>query len=461
MKFSTGQQHPTVTEQRNISILGGGLTGLLLALMLARRGLRVSVYDRGADPRDGQTGAGRSINLALAERGRHALKHADLLAAVMPLTTPMTGRAIHAADGSFNFQPYGQYRGEQIYSVSRHDLTVALAENAATAGVSLHFGERCTAIDIERGSAELTRADGSQHRIALAPVIAADGAGSIVRRTLDAKAGFGAHEALLDHGYKELSIPATAYGWYRQSPYALHIWPRGGHMLIALPNLTADFTATLFLPKEGEHGFEALEDVAAAAQFFETNYPNALAVMPDFHDDYGRNPVGIMGTVRCQRWHYQGEVLLVGDAAHAIVPFHGQGMNAAFEDCVVLDRLVADLGTDWATVFARFEQARRENTNAIADMALENYIEMRDSVRDATFHLRKALAFELEQRLPQQFIPRYSMVMFHPEIGYADAQRRGETQAALLAEFTERADNLGDIDIDAAVAAAAAALSPV
>ena len=444
---------------RPVTILGGGLTGLLLALLLARRGLAVQVIDRGPDPRGTVGGGGRSINLALAERGRMALRRAGLLADIMPLTIPMTGREVHARDGTSQHLPYGQFAGEQIYSVGRHALTVALAVACERQGVDLHFDEACTAIDLARQTLTLAGVDGSQRQVSFRPLIAADGAGSIVRRTLDAPETFAARESLLDHGYKELVIPATAYGWYRANPNALHIWPRGGHMLIALPNLGGDFTATLFLANDADPGFRQLDSAERIAAFFADAYPNAQALMPTLADDFAAHPVGIMGTVRCQRWQIDGRVLLIGDAAHAIVPFHGQGMNAAFEDCRVFDELLDEVGPDWPALFDRFEDARIDNANAIADMALDNYVEMRDSVRSPAFALQKALAFELEQRLPDRFVPRYSMVMFHPEIGYADAQRRGAVQSALLAEFTADASALAEVDIDAAVAAAEERLS--
>ena len=440
------------------TVLGGGLTGLLLALLLARRGLRVQVFDRGPDPRYNRAGGGRSINLALAERGRRALQRAGLLADVMPLTIPMTGRQLHPHAGPEQYQPYGQFSGEQIYSVGRHDLTVILANACEARGVELHFGRRCVEIADDLRSV-VVEADGGTETVSCAPLLAADGAGSMVRRQLDRNGMLGATETLLDHGYKELAIPATGYGWYRTNPNALHIWPRGGHMLIALPNLGGDFTVTLFLPQDGEPGFGTLVSAAAVEAFFANHYAAAAGLMPQLARDFAANPVGIMGTVRTQRWNIGGDVLLLGDAAHAIVPFHGQGMNAAFEDCRVLDELMDTTGTDWAALFDQFSGARIDNANAIADMALENYVEMRDSVRDDLFHVRKALAFELERREPGHFVPRYSMVMFHPEIPYAEAQRRGRVQAELLAEFTRDKTNLDAVDIAAAAAAVRERLS--
>jgi kynurenine 3-monooxygenase len=265
----------------------------------------------------------------------------------------------------------------------------------------------------------------------------------------------------LPHGYKELAIPAGSNGQFQLDPNALHIWPRGGFMLIALPNPAGDFTLTLFLPNKGETSFEALADEQSAAAFFEAHFPDAVPLIPDYAHALVNNPLGLLGTVRCSHWHDRGNVLLIGDAAHAVVPFHGQGMNLAFEDCVVLDRILKTSDADWQDVFRRFENEQRANANAIADMALENYVEMRDTVRDPKFALRNALAFELERRQPERFIPRYSMVMFHADIPYRIAQLRGEVQNSLLEEFTRDADDLDGVDLDAAAAAAIERLTPI
>ena len=449
-------------DHEPVNILGGGLTGLLLAVLLSRRGFRTSVYERGADPRiDGKT-EGRSINLALAERGRRALDKAALLDRVMQHTTRMPGRQLHLRDGSVEFQPYGQRPEECIYSISRLDLNVVLMNAAESQGVEIRFNQRC--IDIDRRRRILVfedTTDGHRYETSLRPLLAADGAGSIVRRQLNEQAGFGMTEELLDHGYKELSIPPTAYGAFRMNPYALHVWPRGGYMLIALPNPGGDFTVTLFLAAAGEPGFDSISDRSGAIAFFESNFPDALALMPDFAREFADNPVGIMGTVRCKRWHDGGDTLLIGDAAHAIVPFHGQGMNAAFEDCYTLDELLDADHSSWETLFAEFEQRQKDNANAIADMALENYVEMRDTVRDPAFHLRKYLAFELERRLPNRFVPRYSMVMFHPEVSYRTAFERGRIQAELLAEFTAGCDDANAIDMAGAIDATLDRLSEI
>jgi len=290
----------------------------------------------------------------------------------------------------------------------------------------------------------LRAADGTLSTLALAPTIATDGAGSAVRASLAAAGTVRASEEWLDHDYKELTVPPAAAARHGLEREALHIWPRGGFMLIALPNTDGSFTATLFLPRSGAVSFAALEAPQAVAAFFAREFPDAVPLMPHLEAEFAAHPQGQLGTVRTAPWHVGGSVLLLGDAAHAIVPFHGQGMNAAFEDCTVLGEL-ADASGDWAPVFARCEALRRPNAAAIAQMALENYTEMRDSVRDPTFVRRKALAMALERHFPGRFIPRYSMVMFHPEISYAEALRRGAIQAEILAELDNGSGGAPDL----------------
>jgi len=301
----------------------------------------------------------------------------------------------------------------------------------------VHFEHTCLGIDLERGQLRL-REPARQYEVPLAPLIAADGAGSAVRASLAATGTIRSSEEWLDHDYKELTIASTAAAGTLQRE-ALHIWPRGGFMLIALPNTDGSFTATLFLARSGPASFAALHSSAAVAGFFGEHFPDALALLPDLGAQFQAHPQGQLGTVRCTPWHVGGQVLLLGDAAHAIVPFHGQGMNAAFEDCAVLDALL-DRHDDWQRSFSAFEQARRENTDAIATMALENYTEMRDTVLDATYLRRKRIAMALERSFPERFIPRYSMVMFHPEIPYAEALRRGALQTQLLQELDSGPD---------------------
>jgi kynurenine 3-monooxygenase len=450
-------------RSKHINILGAGQCGTLLATMLARRGCSIELYERNADPRGDNASAGRSINLVVTARGFNALEKAGVLSRVEPLLVPMRGRIVHAVDGSTEFLPYGQHEDEQIYSASRGELNKILLDAAEAVGnIDIHFGHAGTGYNAANCSVQILDVDANRdYEVKAQPLIAADGAGSVVRNFLHEMGTIGATESPLLHGYKELAIPAGPGGEFRLDPHALHIWPRGGFMLIALPNPGGDFTLTLFLPNEGETSFAALNNEQTAAAFFEEHFPDAVPLIPNAAHAVVNNPLGLLGTVRCRHWHDRGNVLLLGDAAHAVVPFHGQGMNLAFEDCVVLDRILETTDADWQDVFRQFETEQLVNANAIADMALENYIEMRDTVRDPKFALRKELAFELERRLPKRFIPRYSMVMFHAEIPYSVAQQRGKVQRTLLEEFTSNADDLDQVDIDAAAAAAIEILEPV
>jgi kynurenine 3-monooxygenase len=418
-----------------LNIIGAGLSGALLAVLLARRGLRVDLYERRADPRQSRPESGRSINLALAARGIRALERAGVMQRVQPLLIAMRGRMVHELSGGSALQPYGQREHEVIWSVGRADLNRVLIEEAARhATVRVRFNQQCLGADLQHDRLHFRdHASGQVHETALTPTIAADGAGSAVRASLATAGRLEVREDWLDHDYKELTIPAVA-GSHALEPHALHIWPRGGFMLIALPNTDGSFTATLFLARTGAASFASLDTPQAVAAFFAREFADAVPLMPCLPEDFAHHPQGQLGTVHAAAWHSGGRVLLLGDAAHAIVPFHGQGMNAAFEDCAELDALL-DRHEGWEGLFADFEATRRPNAAAIAQMALENYVEMRDTVREAGFLRRKSIAMGLERRFPERFIPRYSMVMFHPEISYAEALRRGAVQAQILAEL--------------------------
>jgi kynurenine 3-monooxygenase len=453
-------------KKPRIAIVGGGPAGSLLAILLAQRGLTPFVVERSAPFSADAPQGGRSINLALAARGIAALKRAGIDADVAELMIPMRGRMLHGLKREQRFLHYGQRTAEQIYSVSRAALNVLLYELAARRhGVDYRFGTACVGIDAD--GTPLVESRGARERLDADIVLAADGAGSEVRRSLVAAGVIEAREELLDHGYKELTLTRADDGGYALDPNALHIWPRGGFMLIALPNPDHTFTATLFLPHRGEPSFASI-GAGDATPFFAREFPDAVPLIPELDEAYARNPVGQLGTVHCRPWSSGGRLLLVGDAAHAIVPFHGQGMNAAFEDCVELDELVGahrtSAGHDWPAICAAFEAARAPNARAIAEMALENYREMRDEVRDPKFRLRAELSFELERRFPGRFIPRYSMVMFHPEISYAEAQRRGLAQARILHDLTKAANRLAEIDFGLAAtlveSSAAASVKP-
>ena len=449
----------TPKDEPCVTIVGAGLCGPLLALLLARRGWSVTLLERSGDPRSHEAAGGRSINLALAARGLAALEAAGLADAVAPLLIPMRGRRIHEPDGGTDFLPYGQRPEEVIYSVSRAGLNRLLVEAAAQTGrVDCRFGCEVERIDPGTGRLALRDADGNAFEHLSGSVIAADGAGSVIRRTLVERSLIEAREDLLAHAYKELNIAPDAAGRHRIEREVLHIWPRGGFMLIALPNLDGSFTVTLFLPREGDPSFAVLRDPASVEAFFEREFPDTVPLLEDLTGTFESNPTGILGTVYAEPWHHADKVLLIGDAAHAIVPFHGQGMNAAFEDTRLLAGRLAP-GADVAAVFAAFSRERKPDADAIAAMALENYIEMRDTVRDPGFALRKALGFELERRCPGRFVPRYSLVMFH-HLPYAEVKRRGEIQAALLAEFTHGRDSLDTIDIGAAERAVRERLEP-
>jgi len=430
-----------------ITLLGAGLAGSLLAVYLARRGHEVVVYERMPDMRRHAIPAGRSINLALAHRGIRALDGVGLMPEVQKLLIPMRGRMLHDKDGTTSLTPYGRTPTEVIHSVSRPGLNMLLMDAAERAGARFHFGQRVTDVDFDSGHVSLVEEPGGRrHSIEAATLIATDGGGSAVRQAMMRRHGVEVTEDILPHAYKELTIPASADGSHRMEKHALHIWPRGGYMLIALPNLDGSFTVTLFLARQGAPSFAKLDEPGELQRFFDTDFPDALALIPELEQDFRSHPTGLMGTVHTDSWHIGSRALLLGDAAHAIVPFHGQGMNCAFEDCLVLDECLSDRGDDWSAVFSEFETLRRPNAEAIAAMALENYVEMRDAVRDPKFQLQKKLGFLLEERNPGMFVPRYSMVMFH-HLPYADARHRGAIQQRILDQLTDGISDVTQVDL--------------
>lgn len=420
-----------------VTIVGGGLVGSLLAVLLARRGYPVEVYEKRPDMRQVKISAGRSINLALAARGMRALEQAGIMDQIQPLLIPMRGRMLHLVDGSTEFSSYGQRPHEVIYSVSRLLLNqVLLTAAERSPGVKLFFDQECVRCDLlQREVGFQQTITGAIKSVGYEWLIGTDGANSITRDAV-VRGGGGTHQTdWLDHDYKELTIPADAAGGYQMERDALHIWPRKGFMLIALPNLDGSFTVTLFLEKQGATSFAQLTGPTAVRSFFEHYFPDASALIPDLEHDFFQNPTGVLGTVRASSWTDRQGALLLGDAAHAVVPFHGQGMNAGFEDCRELDEWLERHGDDWRSILAAYASERIPNANAIADLALENYVTMRDSVLDPLFQFKKELAFEIERRYPDQFIPQYSMVMFHHEIPYRIAQQRGMQQDRLLTEL--------------------------
>ncbi len=429
-----------------VRIVGAGPSGALLAILLQRQGLRVELYDARPDPRSVREASGRSINLALADRGIHALRAAGVFEQIASALMPMRGRCVHAADGTTSLQPYGRRPQEVIYSISRLRLSQALLRVAARSpGISMHFNHRLEDVSFaERHATVRDLASGNLLQLPMQPLLACDGAGSRVRHRMAELGHIEVREAGLDHGYKELSIPADADGRHRLDPQALHIWPRGDHMLIALPNDDGSFTATLFLPMHGAVSFAALGDSAGVEGFLRANFGDVVESMPDRLAEFATHPVGGLGTVYAAGWHAAGAVL-IGDAAHAIVPFHGQGMNCCFEDCIDFAARIPR-HTSWEVLFADFYAARKPNTDAIAAMALENYLEMRARVAEPRFQLQQSLALELYNRHPRRFIPRYAMVMFHHEICYLTAQRRGAVQSRLLEDLTRGANSLTEVD---------------
>ena len=453
-----------MTRSKHFNIVGGGLSGSLLAILLAQRGFEVDVFERRGDPRRAAPDDGRSINLALAARGLAALTAAAVIDRIQPLLIAMRGRMLHEPGASAQLLPYGSRSDEVIWSVSRSALNRALIEVAATQpGIRLHFATTCLGADVKANTLLLRdRCTGTARTVPLTATIGADGAGSALRQSLKAARLIAVHEEPLDHDYKQMTIPA-ADGNYAMDPHALHIWPRGSFMLIALPNPDHSFTATLFLPKHGSPSFETLGDAASVKSFFASYFPDTAALMPNQAQEFLAHAQGMLGTISCDRWHIAGQVLLLGDAAHAIVPFHGQGANCAFEDCVMLARLLdsrAGKLNDLAELFAEFQASRLDNALAIAQMALENYTEMRDSVRDQRFQRLNLLSLELERRQPLRFIPRYSMVMFHADITYAEALRRGAVQAQILDDL-DHATLGSDTDYSLADQLIEARLSPL
>jgi kynurenine 3-monooxygenase len=432
----------TPRDTSEITLVGAGLAGSLLAIFLARRGYRVTLLERRLDPRKtaATASAGRSINLALANRGIAALEEVGVMESLRPVLIPMVGRMLHDEEGRLKLVPYGNKPHEVIYSVSRGGLNTLLVNAAESTGsVSIRFGETVTGVDFANRRV-LPQA------IPYDVLIGTDGSASAVRAAILERTRGRLDEEPLGHGYKELTIPAVPGGGFRMEKNALHIWPRGEYMLIALPNADGSFTATLFLPNQGEESFEVLTTPKAVLALFESRFADAIPLMPRLVDDFFGNPTGHLETIRCEPWSFEDHGLVLGDAAHAIVPFHGQGMNAAFEDCSAFDRSLANANRPWNAIFAEFETLRRPNADAIADMALENYIEMRSTVREPKFQLKKDLSFRLEERHPNQFIPRYSMVMFHT-IPYAEARRRGAIQEEILDELTSKAATVDEIDL--------------
>lgn len=447
----------------HITIIGAGLVGALTATLLAQRGFAVSMYEKRGDPRTEGFAGGRSINLALAERGLRALREAGLDERARKQAVMMRGRMVHPLEGTESLQRYGIDDTEVIWSISRGGLNITLLDAAEAAGAEVHFNQTLIDAKLDQGHLHFEDADGRTASIDSSLVIGADGAGSALRAVMSRHTDLGERIDPLDHGYKELEIPARTEGdglqRYRIEPHALHIWPRSSYMCIALPNTEGSFTVTLFMRHaDATPSFAQLSDAASARRFFAREFPDALALMPQFDQDFEDNPVSQLGTLYLDRWHVGGRAVLLGDAAHAMVPFHGQGMNAGFEDAVALtERIGSD--AEMSVALARFQEERKPNADAIAAMALENYVEMRDAVADPHYLQKRALAQALADRAPQHFMPRYRMVTF-THLPYVYAQERGYAQDMLLEQLLQggRAD---EVDLDAAIRALKATLPPL
>ena len=413
-----------------VAIVGAGLSGCLLATLLAARGLAVDVYERRPDPRATGEERGRSINLAISARGLDALSRVGLADQALAAALPMHGRTLHPRDGALGYQSYSADGLRAINSISRSGLNSALLDCAEQApGVRLHFQHRLTTVDADAGRMTFDTAGGAVTAEAEI-VIGADGAYSAVRRAIQFTEGFDFSQDFLPHGYKELTIPARD-GEFALDPGSLHIWPRGSSMMIALPNTDRSFTCTLFWPKEGENSFAALDSAEKINEYFGVNYPDAVPLMPTLVEDFQYNPVGSLVTVRCTPW-VRGRVALLGDAAHAIVPFFGQGANCAFEDCVALDAALAEPGADWALALDRYQQRRKPNTDSIADMALENFVEMSDKVNSPVFQWQTRIRHGLERALAGRYVSRYELVSF-TTTPYAQIEGRIARQDRLVA----------------------------
>jgi kynurenine 3-monooxygenase len=424
-------------------LIGSGLAGGLMAAYLGRRGYEVELYERRGDPREGNIVGGRSINLALSTRGIYALEQLGIADEVLRHAIPMRGRMIHDKSGTLHFSPYDRDPNKFINSIGRAALNTTVIEAAQRyPNVRVHFNHRCTEIDLEQAIAHFEISSVRAAVSAATPqkivrahgdaVIGVDGAFSTVRLSMQRKIpGFTYDESYLAHGYKELTIPPRADGSWQMEKNALHIWPRKSFMMIALPNPDGSFTCTLFWEFEGPRSFATTTTDDSIRRFFEEEFPDAVPLMPALLEDFKTNPTGSLVTIRCAPWFFKDKVALVGDAAHAVVPFYGQGMNAAFEDCVVLDKCLAEFPQDRHRAFAEYFSRRKENTDALADLAIENFIEMRDKTASRVFRAKKKLDHLLEGLLPGIYLPRYTMVTF-TRIPYAKAARRAQLQDRIV-----------------------------
>lgn len=426
-------------EKSHIAIAGAGLVGSLLAVMMARRGYRVSVYERRNDPRSKGFVGGRSINLALSDRGWKALAIAGVDEAVKEMAIPMYRRVMHGVDGTLTYQSYGR-ENQAIYSVPRGGLNKLLLELADVHdNVDFHFDHAVKNVNLDSGELHLVQRDGSAKKVEHQQIFGTDGAFSAIRSKMMRTDRFNYEQRYLDHGYKELTIPPGQGGEHQLEKNALHIWPRGDYMLIALPNPDGSFTCTLFFPFEGPESFGSLKHDTDVQAFFEAKFADVVPLIPNLLQEYRDNPTSSLVMVSCSPWNYGERVCLMGDASHAIVPFYGQGMNSGFEDCTELHKILEEEGGNWRRVFHRFSQQRKPQTDAIRELALRNYIEMRDKTADPAFLLQKKIEARFNERHPDKWIPLYSQVTFS-HTPYDVALANGEVQDAIMKRVMDRPD---------------------
>ena len=420
---------------RKIGITGAGLVGSLLSIYLARRGYRVSVFERRGDMRRHSLYSGRSINLALSNRGLRALAEVGMAEQLKTNAIPMSGRLMHDVRGELTYQPYGK-QGQYINSVSRAGLNMVLMDEAERLGVEFHFDQRCAQVDFEKTELALQQGNSTFHQT-FDWIFGSDGAFSAVRLAMQLSDRFEFSQQYIEHGYKELRIPPDEKGGFMMEPHALHIWPRDSFMLIALPNPDGTFTCTLFLPFEGPVSFAHLTSSETVTAFFQQYFPDVVPLMPTLTEDFRDNPTGSLVTVRAYPW-VKNRTTLIGDAAHAIVPFYGQGMNAGFEDCRVLNELLTAHNEDWLAAMQEFQHVRKPDADAVAQLALDNFIEMRDLVGDEDFLFRKKIEAKLHELYPDRWVPLYSMVTFRDDIRYSDAYAVGQKQKQIMDEVMQK-----------------------
>jgi kynurenine 3-monooxygenase len=425
-------------QNKDITILGAGLVGSLLSIYLSRRGYNVSIFERRSDMRKQTMSAGKSINLALSDRGWRGLKGVGIEEAIRKVAIPMDRRVMHNVKGELTSQQYGD-DGQNIYATSRGILNCVLMDEAEKSGVKISFNHRCTGIDMENSIAKFD-VDGQAKSVQSKMIFSADGAFSAGRLQLQLNTDrFEYSQHYLKHGYKELLIPAGKDSSFLIEKNALHIWPRGGYMLIALPNLDGSFTCTLFFPFEGEDSFASIKSEKDCEEFFKRVFPDALALMPDVAKQFFANPTGSLVTVKCFPWVYKDKLCLIGDAAHAIVPFYGQGMNCGFEDCTILDQMIEKYGDDWTTILNEYQISRKPNSDAIAELAVMNFVEMRDLVGSKEFLLQKKIEARIHHKYPEKWLPLYSQVTFS-DIPYSVALANGLKQDKIMKKVMSMPD---------------------